>query len=81
MDFIKYLMMLFASLLFIAGCGSGESEEPAEESAETTEEAEDNASLSAPIDLPEVDEWASSITTAYFLSLVPDNLSSIKGNF
>src|SRR5699024_10057365 len=43
MDFIKYLMMLFASLLFIAGCGSGESEEPAEESAETTEEAEDNA--------------------------------------
>lgn len=38
MDFIKYLMMLFASLLFIAGCGSGESEEPAEESAETTEE-------------------------------------------
>lgn len=42
MDFIKYLMMLYASLLFIAGCGSGESEEPAEESAETTEEAEDN---------------------------------------
>lgn len=37
-------MLLFASFLFLAGCGSNDSEEPAEENTEPTEGTEEDAS-------------------------------------
>lgn len=42
--FIRYLLLLFVSFLFLAGCGSGDTEEPAEENTEPTEGTEEDAS-------------------------------------
>src|SRR5699024_10470485 len=45
--FIRYLMLLFAGFLFLAGCGTSDTEEPAEDntapSEGTEEDAEDNS--------------------------------------
>lgn len=45
--FIRYLMLLFAGFLFLAGCGTSDTEEPVEEntapSEGTEEDAEDNS--------------------------------------
>ena len=42
--FIRYLLLLFAGFLFLAGCGSNDTEEPAEENTESTEGTEEDAS-------------------------------------
>lgn len=41
--FIRYLLLLFVSFLFLAGCGSNDTEEPAEENTEPTEGTEEDA--------------------------------------
>ncbi len=42
--FIRYLLLLFASFLFLAGCGSNNTEEPADDNTEEVEETEDDGS-------------------------------------